>query len=102
MYAVVEAGGKQHKVQEGRYFKAEKVAQEVGEKIELKCILFVDDNGNVITGKDAASVKVVAEVLEHGKENKILIFQYKAKKNVAKRQGHRQPYSKLKIVSIGK
>lgn len=102
MYAVVETGGKQHKVEVGKYFKAEKVAEEVGKKVDLKCVLFVDDNGNVVTGKEAASVKVVAEVLEHGKDDKLVIFTYKAKKNVSKRQGHRQPYSKLKVLSIGK
>lgn len=102
MYAVVEVGGKQEKVSEGRFFKTEKIDANVGEKVDLKCILFVDDAGNVKIGKDAAGVKVVAEVLEHGKEDKIVVFTYKAKKNESKRQGHRQPYSKLKVVSIGK
>lgn len=102
MYAIVEAGGKQHKVEVGKFVKTEKVDAAVGEKLNLKCIMSVDDNGKVLTGKDAEKVKVEAEVLEHGKDEKILVFRYKAKKNEAKRQGHRQPYSKLKIVSIGK
>ena len=102
MYAIVETGGKQHRVEAGKYFKAEKVDAEVGSTLNLKCIMFAGDDGKVVTGKDAEKIKVVAEVLEHGKDEKILVFRYKAKKNEAKRQGHRQPYSKLKVVSIGK
>ncbi len=101
MYAIVETGGKQQKAEVGRFFKTEKVNAEVGSKMELKCLLFVDDKGAVKSGKDAEAVKVVAEVLENGKEDKVLVYKYKAKKNEHKKQGHRQPYSKLKIVSIG-
>ncbi len=101
MYAIVEAGGKQQKAEVGKFFKTEKVNAEVGAKVELKCLLFVDANGNVKTGKDASGIKVVAEVLENGKEDKVLVYKYKAKKNEHKKQGHRQPYSKLKVVSIG-
>ncbi len=101
MYAIVEAGGKQQKAEVGRFFKTEKVDAEVGSKVELKCLLFVDDKGNVVTGKEASSIKVVAEVLETGKDDKVLVYKYKAKKNEHKKQGHRQPYSKLKVVSIG-
>ena len=101
MYAIVEVGGKQQKAEVGKFFKIEKVNAEVGSKIELRCLLFVDDQGNVKAGKDASSTKVVAEVLETGKEDKVLVYKYKAKKNEHKKQGHRQPYSKLKVVSIG-
>ena len=101
MYAIVEAGGKQQKAEVGRFFKTEKVNAEVGAKVELKCLLFVDDQGNVKTGADVKNVKVVAEVLENGKEDKVVVYKYKAKKNEHKKQGHRQPYSKLKVVSIG-
>lgn len=101
MYAIVEAGGKQQKAEVGRFFKTEKINAEVGSKVELKCLLFVDDNGNVKSGSGANGIKVVAEVLENGKEDKILVYKYKAKKNEHRRQGHRQPYTKLKVVSIG-
>ena len=101
MYAIVVSGGKQHKAEVGKFFKAEKVNAEVGSTVELPCLLFVDDNGKVAVGKDAQKVKVVAEVLENGKDDKVLVFKYKPKKNELKKQGHRQPYSKLKIVSIG-
>ena len=101
MYAIVEVGGKQQKAEVGKFFKTEKVNAEVGSKIELRCLLFVDDQGNGKAGKDASSTKVVAEVLETGKEDKVLVYKYKAKKNEHKKQGHRQPYSKLKVLSIG-
>ena len=63
-------------------------------------ILGVDLHDDIIE-KVVEGVKAKAEVLEHGKDDKLVIFKYKAKKNVHHRQGHRQPYSKLKIVSIG-
>ena len=101
MYAIVEVGGKQHKAEIGRFFKTEKVNAEVGSTMELKCLLFVDDQGHVKTGTAAGKVKVVAEVLENGKDDKVIVYKYKAKKNEHVKQGHRQPYSKLTVVSIG-
>ena len=101
MYAIVEVGGKQHKAEVGRFFKTEKVNVEVGSTLELKCLLFVDDQGHVKTGTTASKVKVVAEVMETGKDDKVIVYKYKAKKNEHVKQGHRQPYSKLKVVSIG-
>lgn len=101
MYAIVEVGGKQHKAEIGRFFKTEKVNAEVGSTLELKCLLFVDDQGHVKTGTAAGKVKVVAEVLETGKDDKVIVYKYKSKKNEHVKQGHRQPYSKLKVVSIG-
>ncbi len=102
MYAIVSAGGKQYKVEVGKYFKAEKVNANVGDTVELDCLLVCDDSGVIKTGAPfVEGVKAKAEVLEHGKDDKIVVFKYKAKKNERKRQGHRQPYSKLKVVSIG-
>jgi len=101
MYAIVEVGGKQHKAEVGRFFKTEKVNAEVGSTLELKCLLFVDDQGRVKTGTTAGKVKVVAEVIQNGKDDKVVVYKYKAKKNEHVKQGHRQPYSKLKVVSIG-
>ena len=102
MYAIVLTGGKQYKVEAGRYFKAEKVDANVGDVIELDCLLVCDDKGVIKTGNPyVEGVKAKAEVLEHGKDSKVVVFKYKAKKNERKRQGHRQPYSKLKVVSIG-
>ena len=102
MYAIVNANGKQHKVEAGRYFKSEKINANVGDVIELDCLLVCDDNGKITVGTPVVKgVKAKAEVLEHGKDAKMVVFKYKAKKNERKTQGHRQPYTKLKIVSIG-
>ena len=99
MYAIVKAGGKQYKVTEGLVFETELVNAEVNGTVELEAVLVADEN-NVLVGAQAANAKVVATVVEHGRGKKINIFTYKAKKNIRKRQGHRQPYSKIRIDSI--
>lgn len=100
MYAIVKTGGKQYKVTKGLIFETELLDAEVNSTVELEVVLAADDNGNVVAGNDAAKAKVSATVVEHGKGKKINIFTYKAKKNIRKRQGHRQPYTKLKIDEI--
>ncbi|HCY48818.1 MAG TPA: 50S ribosomal protein L21 [Clostridiales bacterium] len=100
MYAIVKTGGKQYKVTKGLIFETELLDAEVNSTVELEVVLAADDNGNVVAGNDAANAKVSATVVEHGKGKKINIFTYKAKKNIRKRQGHRQPYTKLKIDEI--
>lgn len=100
MYAIVKTGGKQYKVTKGLIFETELLDAKVNSTVELEVVLAADDNGNVVAGNDAANAKVSATVVEHGKGKKINIFTYKAKKNIRKRQGHRQPYTKLKIDKI--
>ena len=101
MFAIIQTGGKQYKVAENDEILVEKLDQEIGKNIEFDA-LFVNDNGTIKTGTPVVKgVKVVAEVVEHGKGEKILVYKYKAKKNVRSRQGHRQPWTKLKIVKIG-
>ncbi len=101
MFAIIQTGGKQYKVAENDEILVEKLDQEIGKNIEFDA-LFVNDNGKIKTGTPVVKgVKVVAEVVEHGKGEKILVYKYKAKKNVRSRQGHRQPWTKLKIVKIG-
>ena len=99
MYAIVKTGGKQYKVSEGLIFETELLAAEVNSTVDLEVVLAADGD-KVVTGKDATKAKVLATVVEHGKGQKINIFTYKAKKNIRKRQGHRQPYTKLKVNSI--
>ena len=99
MYAVIVSGGKQYKVSEGDVIEVEKLALEVGAKVELPVLLTVDGD-NVVAGGDV-KVKATAEVLAQGKDKKVVVFKYKAKKNVRRKLGHRQPVTKLKIVSIG-
>ena len=99
MYAIVKTVGKQYKVTEGLIFETELLSAEVNSTVELEVVL-ASDGDKVLVGTDAAKAKVKATVVEHGKGKKINIFTYKAKKNIRKRQGHRQPYTKLKIESI--
>lgn len=100
MYAVVETGGKQYKVAVDEIVNVEKLQAKVGDKVELKVLMIVDGE-NVKTGNPyVEGSKVVAEVVEQGKADKIVVFKYKAKKNERKKQGHRQPYTALKILSV--
>ena len=100
MYAIVTTGGKQYKVCENDIINVEKLDAKVGDKINLDVMMLVDGekvtNGNPLV----KGAEVVAEVLEHGKEDKIVVFKYKAKKNYRRKQGHRQPFTALKIVSV--
>lgn len=99
MYAVVETGGKQYKVAADDVINVEKLDANVGDKINLN-VLMVVDGEKVKAGNNAKDAQVVAEVLEHGKEKKVVVFKYKAKKNYRKTQGHRQPFTTLKIISV--
>lgn len=100
VYAIVKAGGRQEKVSVGEELLVDKVDKAVGETIELPAILLVD--GAKVTSKaaDVAKVKVSAEVLGAAKGPKISIIKYKNKTGYRKRQGHRQPLTRIKITSI--
>lgn len=100
MFAIVETGGKQYKVEEGQFIEVEKLERNVGDKINLN-VLLLSDGETVKAGNPyVEGNSVEAEVVEHGKGDKIVVFKYKPKKNVRKKQGHRQPYTKLKITAI--
>jgi large subunit ribosomal protein L21 len=101
MYAVIMTGGKQYKVQEGDVVFVEKLVAEEGSAFTFDKVLAVSKDGNVTFGAPVLeSASVSAKVLGHGKGTKIMIFKYKAKKNFRKRQGHRQPYTKVQIEKI--
>ena len=100
MYAIVKCGGKQYKVEKDMLVKVEKIDAEVGAKVELEVLMLADDKGNVKAGADASAAKVEAVVNAQGKFPKDNVFHYKPKKQIRKRQGHRQPYTELKITAI--
>ena len=85
MYAIVEVGGKQYKVEPNAYFKVEKLDANVGDKVELPCLLVADGDKVQIATADAKKVNAVCEVLEIGKERKVVVYKYKAKKNERKK-----------------
>ena len=99
MYAIVLTGGKQYKVSENEVIKVEKLDNQVGEKVELDVVMLNND-GKIDCGSEVAKSKVVAEVIAQDKAKKIVVFKYKSKKNIRKRQGHRQPFTALKVVEI--
>ncbi|AKN32269.1 50S ribosomal protein L21 [Clostridium carboxidivorans P7] len=102
MYAVVVTGGKQYKVSEGDVIYVEKLDAEVESTVELDNILVVNkENGETVFGKPSVDgAKVTAKVVAQGKAKKVLVFKYKRKKDYRKKQGHRQPYTKLQIEKI--
>ena len=101
MYAVIETGGKQYRVAEGETLRVEKLPASAGDKLTFAPLLFADDGGNVSVGRPSvAGISVEAEVLEQGLGEKIIIFKYKRRKSYRRKQGHRQPYTALKITSI--
>lgn len=100
MYAIIQTGGKQYKVSEGDQIVVEKIDGDVDSEVVLDKVLSIIGD-NVKVGKPFIDgAKVTAKIVEHGKEKKILVFKYKAKSNYRKRQGHRQPYTKLSITKI--
>ena len=103
MYAIVEACGKQYKVEEKDVVYFEKLDVAEGKKISFDKVVLVSDNGKVQVGTPYVSgVKVEGKVVSHGRGKKILVYKYKAKKNERRTIGHRQDYTKVEIVSIGK
>jgi len=101
MYAVIEACGKQYKVEEKDVVFFEKLDAEEGKKVTFDKVILVSDDGKVQVGKPyVKGVKVEGKVVAHGKGKKIIVFKMKAKKNERKKQGHRQPYTKVEITSI--
>ena len=101
MYAVIEACGKQYKVEEKDVVFFEKLDAEEGKKVTFDKVILVSDDGKVQVGNPyVKGVKVEGKVVSHGKGKKIIVFKMKAKKNERKKQGHRQPYTKVEITSI--
>ena len=99
MYAIIENGGKQYKVSEGDVVKVEKLNAEVGAEVSFNAILVAGDDG-VSLGDTLKNAKVTATVQAQDKFKKIIVFKYKAKKNERKKQGHRQPFTAVKIEKI--
>lgn len=98
MFAIVETGGKQYKVCEGDVIRVEKLDADVNSNVDLKTLMVCDDD-KISVGNDV-NATVTAEVMAHGKEKKVVVIKYRAKKHSGTKNGHRQPYTQLKIVSI--
>lgn len=102
MYAIVKVGGKQFKVKEGSEIICDHLNREPGQEITIDRVLMVFDAEKVVLGDELAKYKVSAQIIEHLKGDKILVFKYKPKKGYRRLHGHRQALSKLKITAIKK
>ena len=101
MYAIIESCGKQYKVAEGDVVFFEKLDAEEGKKVTFDKVILVSEEGKVQIGNPyVKGVKVEGKVVSHGKGKKIIVFKMKPKKNYRRKQGHRQPYTKVEITSI--
>jgi len=100
MYAIVKTGGKQYKVAEGDVIEVEKLAGQPGDAVSLPAVLLVDGNNLVTDAAELAKVAVSGEIAEHVKGPKIRIHKFKSKTGYHKRQGHRQPLTRVKVTGI--
>lgn len=101
MYAIIQTGGKQYKVSEGSVLKVEKLNAQPGDRLILDQVLMLSDENGVKVGNPLVSdAKVTVTVLEQGKDKKVVVYKYKKRKNYRKKQGHRQPHTKLKVEKI--
>ncbi|MCR6651625.1 MAG: 50S ribosomal protein L21 [Cellvibrionaceae bacterium] len=101
MYAVIVSGGKQHRVQEGEILRLEKLEVATGNTVEFDQVLMVANGGDVTIGAPLVSGAIVkAEVVAHGRADKVTIIKFRRRKHSLKRQGHRQWYTDVKITGI--
>ncbi|KRQ88153.1 50S ribosomal protein L21 [Caloramator mitchellensis] len=101
MYALIMTGGKQYRVSEGDVVFVEKLFADVDSTVEFNEVLAVSKDGKLVVGAPyVEGAKVTAKVVKHGKAKKIIVFKYKRKKDYRRKQGHRQPYTQVKIEKI--
>lgn len=100
MYAVFETGGKQYKAGKGDLVFVEKLEAEIGKSVSFDALVVADGDNVMIGTPTVKGAKVKAKVVAQGKEKKVVIFKYKSKDNYRKKQGHRQPFTKIEITGI--
>ncbi len=101
MFAIVEAGGKQYRVEEGQVLDLEKITLDPGEELELPVLAVGNEKGELEVGSPYLPRRVRAVVVLHGRGPKIRGFKYKSKTNYRRRWGHRQPFTRVRILSLG-
>ena len=100
MYAIIATGGKQYKVQEGDVIKVEKLGAEAGSEVTFDQVLLVSDNEVKVGTPTVEGASVKATVVAEGKGKKVIVYRYKRKTGYHKKNGHRQPYTQVKIDKI--
>lgn len=101
MYAIIKTGGKQYRVQQGDELRVEKLVANVGDTVVFDEVVAVGGDKLVVGTPFVEGCTVEAEVLEQGKADKVIIYKYKAKKDYRRKNGHRQPYTLVKVTGIG-
>jgi large subunit ribosomal protein L21 len=99
-YAIIRSGGKQFRVEEGGRVRVPSIQKEVGESVELDVLMIAGGDEPKIGSPLVADVRVAATVVDHGRDQKIIVFKKKRRKQYKRKQGHRQGYTTLKIDSI--
>lgn len=101
MYAIIETGGRQYRVATGDTLKVERIEGKEGDLIEMPKVIAVGEGENISVGKPTLeSAKVLAEILSHGKADKVVVFKMKRRKNYRRLRGHRQHFTQLRIREI--
>ena len=100
MYAIIATGGKQYKVAEGDIIYVEKLNAATGDTVTFDDVVVVNNDKDILCGDKVANAKVTAEVVGEGKSKKVIVYKYKRKTGYHKKQGHRQPYTKVEIKAI--
>ena len=100
MYAIIESGGKQHRVVEGEVLRLEKLEAVAGDSVSFDKVLLVSKDGDLSVGAPYVAASVTGEVLEQGRHKKVRIIKFKRRKHHDKQQGHRQYYTEVKITGI--
>lgn len=100
MFAVIETGGKQYRVEKGSVIRVEKLDVPEGDKVVFDHVLLASNEGRVLAGPDADKVKVEGTVVRQGKAKKIIVFKYKPKKGYHRKLGHRQLFTEIRVEKI--
>lgn len=100
MYAIIETGGKQFRVEEGLELNVEKLAVDPGSQLSIDKVLYVGGSDAKVGAPYVDGAKVDCEVLEHGRGKKVVVFKKKPKNDYSKKQGHRQDYTRIKVKAI--
>ncbi len=101
MYAVIKTGGKQYQVSAGEAIQVELLDGDPGDQVDLNEVLLINDGSNLTLGRPyIQGASVSAEIVDHGKHSKVLIFKYRRRKRFRRKNGHRQPYTTLRIKDI--
>ncbi len=100
MFAVIETGGKQYRVEQGSVIRIEKLDVPEGESVVFDNVLLAGEGGEILAGTEAGKVKVEGTVIRHGKGKKIIVFKYKPKKGYHRKRGHRQLFTEVRVEKI--